>query len=118
MSNKLPKDFYSILRVGRDSTDEAIKNSYFKLAKEYHPDINPDYEAMFREISEAYHVLKDPLQKKLYDQTLEGVKESNTIKTYYKTHYHYGYTAPRDQEKEFKLNVSNPYASKGPFKDS
>lgn len=64
------KDYYTILGVDRNAPQEAIKRAYKKLARKYHPDVSKeaDAEARFKEINEAYHVLKDPDKRKAYDQ--------------------------------------------------
>lgn len=68
MSSK--KDYYEVLGVSKDASDEEIKRSFRKLAKQYHPDLNkePGAEAKFKEIGEAYAVLSDPNKRKQYDQ--------------------------------------------------
>jgi molecular chaperone DnaJ len=65
------KDYYSILGVSRSATDKDIKATYRRLARQYHPDVNPGNKAAeqrFKEINQAYEVLSDPEKRKKYDQ--------------------------------------------------
>lgn len=65
------KDYYDVLGVNRGADEREIKRAYRKLAKKYHPDINPGdkvAEQKFKELTEAYNVLSDTEKKKLYDQ--------------------------------------------------
>jgi len=65
------KDYYKILGVARNATEKEIKQSYRKLARQYHPDFNPNdktAEDKFKEVNEAYEVLSDAKKRKLYDQ--------------------------------------------------
>lgn len=63
------KDHYKTLGVARDASDEDIKRAFRKLARKYHPDVasDPQSEAMFKDVNEAYDVLKDPGKRAEYD---------------------------------------------------
>ena len=65
------RDYYEVLGVGKNATDAEIKSAYRKLAKKYHPDLNPgdkEAEEKFKEVNEANDVLSDPEKRKRYDQ--------------------------------------------------
>ena len=65
------RDYYEVLGIGRNADAKEIKKAYRKLAKKYHPDMNPgdkQAEQKFKEVTEAYNVLSDTEKKKLYDQ--------------------------------------------------
>jgi len=65
------KDYYKILEISKEASNDEIRKAYRRLAKKYHPDKNPDdpaAEAKFKEVSEAYEVLKDPEKRKKYDR--------------------------------------------------
>ena len=67
----MSKDPYQVLGVSRDATDEQIKQAYRRLAKKYHPDLNPnnkEAEEKFKEANEAYEILSDSEKKARYDQ--------------------------------------------------
>ena len=64
-------NYYEILGIEEDADSESIKKAYKKLAKKFHPDLNPDdiesSEERFKQINEAYEVLSEPSKRKLYD---------------------------------------------------
>ena len=65
------RDYYEVLGIGKNADAKEIKKAYRKLAKKYHPDMNPgdkNAEQKFKEITEAYNILSDDEKKKLYDQ--------------------------------------------------
>ncbi len=65
------RDYYEVLGVGKNASEEEIKRAYRKVAKKYHPDMNPgdkNAEEKFKEAAEAYEVLSDPEKKARYDQ--------------------------------------------------
>lgn len=71
------RDYYEILGVQRSAKEEDIKKAYRKLARKYHPDLNPNNkqsEEKFKEIQEAYEVLGDPEKRRKYDQLGAGWK--------------------------------------------
>lgn len=71
------KDYYHILNVPRDASQEDIKHAYRKLARKYHPDVSQEQNAEkhFKEIGEAYEVLKDPKKRLAYDRMGRGTAQ-------------------------------------------
>ncbi|KTD42493.1 DnaJ C-terminal domain-containing protein [Legionella quateirensis] len=70
----MDKDYYKIMGVSPDASDKDIKTAYRKLARKYHPDISKeaDAEEKFKEMGEAYEILKDPIKRAEYDQYVKN----------------------------------------------
>lgn len=75
------KDYYQILGVARDVSKDDLKKAYRKLARKYHPDVSKeaDAEAKFKELGEAYEVLKDPEKRAQYDQFGSNYKNGQSF---------------------------------------
>ena len=75
------RDYYEIMGVEHDATQEDIKRAYRKLARKFHPDVSKevDAEARFKEVGEAYEVLKDPEKRAAYDQLGANWKEGQAF---------------------------------------
>ncbi len=73
------RDYYEVLGVDKNATQDQIQHAYRALAKKYHPDLNhsPDAPEKFKEISEAYEVLKDPQKRAQYDQFGHAAFDNN-----------------------------------------
>ena len=76
------KDYYIILGVDKNSTKDDIKKAYRKLAKKYHPDINPEHVTLFKEINNAYEILSNDKKRYEYDNYFPKYNKDIKI-TYY-----------------------------------
>ncbi|HET7586695.1 MAG TPA: DnaJ C-terminal domain-containing protein [Gammaproteobacteria bacterium] len=76
------KDYYKRLGVSREATQDEIKRAYRKLARKYHPDVSKEEnaEAQFKEVQEAYEVLKDPEKRTAYDQLGQNWREGQQFR--------------------------------------
>lgn len=73
--------YYELLGVGREASEEEIKKAYRKLARKYHPDVNPgnkEAEERFKKINEAYSTLGDEALRKKYDDQLDGINQKHS----------------------------------------
>jgi curved DNA-binding protein len=75
------KDYYKIMGVGHDAKQDEIKRAYRKLARKYHPDVSKeaDAETHFKEVGEAYEVLKDPEKRAAYDRLAAQLKDGQAF---------------------------------------
>lgn len=97
------KNYYSILGVTPNSTDAEIKSAYRTLARQYHPDINPNGVQKFKDISEAYETLSDVKKRSQYD----------TINGFFKTEKkEQQFTSAQKADEEYKKNNTKEYKKK------
>lgn len=106
------KDYYKILGVARDATEDQIKKGYRKMALKYHPDKNksPNAEEKFKEISEAYDVLSDKDKRAVYDKYgEEGLKAGGGGGGSGGPSYHYQYQGDPRQTFKMFFGDENPF---------
>ena len=73
-------DYYALLKIRRDATQDEVKRAYRRLARELHPDVNPDPETQerFKEITQAYEVLSDTEKRRMYDMGVDPFASAGT----------------------------------------
>ena len=99
------KDYYKILGVERNADAEEIKRAYRKLARKYHPDVDPTAEVEFKELGEAYDVLKDPEKRAAYDRLGSDWEAGQNFRP------------PPDWEQGFSFQHSDSGSDAGGFSD-
>lgn len=107
----MAKDYYKILDLPKNATEDEIKKAYKKMALKYHPDKNksPGAEEKFKEIAEAYEVLSDPNKRRAYDMGGEEALGGNFSGGPGNGTFHYTYSGdPRATFAQFFGN-SNPF---------
>lgn len=118
------KDYYKILGVERGADKTAIKRAYQKLARKYHPDVSREEnaEARFKEVNEAYQVLKDPKARQAYDQLGSGWRQGQEFRPPPGWHFEFsqGGFDPRQMERggfsDFFSSIFRDYGAMGGFK--
>jgi len=102
------KDYYKIMGVAKEATQDEIKRAYRKLARKYHPDVSKekDSEERFKELGEAYEVLKDPEKRTAYDQLGANWKAGQQ-----------GFQPPPDWDAGFEFHGDNFTGGAGGFSD-
>ncbi len=101
------KDYYKVMGVARDATDAQIKQAYRKLARKYHPDVSkePDAEARFKEVGEAYEVLRTPEKRAAYDRLGSGPRPGEEFRP------------PPDWDAGFEFSGAGPGTGSADYSD-
>lgn len=114
------KDYYKILGVEKSASEKDIKQSYRKLARQYHPDVNPGdkkAEAKFKEINEAYEVLGDKDKRSQYDQLGSYVNSNGSIPEDYMHQFNQGKNPFGNTNFSFDFNSAGGKGGLGGFSD-
>jgi len=104
------KDFYKILNIPQNASDGDIKKAFYKLAKEYHPDVYKGAEDKFKEINEAYETLSDQFKRRQYDNDMKnGYTGSSSSNAQYgsTSTYHYGFKQQKTNNQGPKWSASS-----------
>ncbi len=107
-------DYYKTLGILKEATEKEIKTAYHKLARKYHPDLNPnkkEAEKKFKEINEANEVLSDPEKRKKYDEYGKDWEHADEIKKARQQQQSYNKTNPRQGYREYSGDFSDFFES-------
>lgn len=113
-------DYYKVLEITKNANEAEIKKAYRKLARKFHPDLNPndaEAEKKFKQINEAHEVLNDPVKRKKYDQYGKDWQHADEIERQQKerasANSHGGYTYSRGQSADFSDFFENMFGGAG-----
>lgn len=81
-------NYYEILNISKDASLNDIKRAYYSLCKKYHPDINPKTANLFKNITEAYNTLSDPIKRREYDNNINTIKNEDEFDYYQNAQYY------------------------------
>ena len=105
------KDYYKILGVEENASDDVIKKQYRTLSKQYHPDVNPQGAEKFKEIAEAYEVLGDPQKRNEYNAKKNNPFAAGDMDSFFQNFFNQNPFQQRQQRKNapdkvIRLDVS------------
>jgi molecular chaperone DnaJ len=100
------KDYYKILGVEENSSDEEIKKQYRKLSKQYHPDVNPNGAEKFKDIAEAYDVLSNPDKKAQYNNKNNNPFNGTEFESLFNNVFNQNRRRKNSPDKIIKVNVT------------
>lgn len=113
------QDYYKILGVSKNASQEEIQRAYRKLARKYHPDVNKDEgaEEQFKKINEANEVLKDPEKRKLYDAYGKDWQNGSQQQQYRQDHNFSQGAGPRGYSRTYHFDSDGSFGEAGDFSD-
>jgi molecular chaperone DnaJ len=107
------KDYYKILEVEENASEEEIKKSYRTLSKKYHPDVNPDGSEKFKEILDAYNTLSNKNKRNEYDFFRKNPNNGNNVNDIFSQFFNQRQRNPTTADKIITLNITPIESYKG-----